>query len=96
MPLSRSPDWKSGSLSQATCVRRAFATLGHDPGAILLDAAASQMVDNIAHFRPQVGLLQAPCILAGGRLAAFVTVSWPFALLSKEPGVYHLDSHSAP
>lgn len=33
---------------------RAFATLGHDPGAILLDAAASQMVDNIAHFRPQV------------------------------------------
>ncbi len=33
---------------------RAFATLGHDPGAILLDAAAGQMVDNIAHFRPQV------------------------------------------
>jgi hypothetical protein len=33
---------------------RAFATLGHDPGPILLDAAANQMVDNIAHFRPQV------------------------------------------
>ena len=32
----------------------AFATLGHDPGAVLLDAAAAQMVDNIAHFRPQV------------------------------------------
>ena len=34
--------------------RRAFATLGHDPGVILLDAAACQMVDNIVHFRPQV------------------------------------------
>ena len=33
---------------------RAFATLGHDPGVILLDAAACQMVDNIVHFRPQV------------------------------------------
>ena len=32
---------------------RAFATLGHDPGVILLDAAACQMVDNIVHFRPQ-------------------------------------------
>lgn len=49
--------WTVGLCSDChTCaVSRAFATLGHDPGAILLDAAASQMVDNISLFRPQVG-----------------------------------------
>ena len=39
---------------------RAFATLGHDPGVILLDAAACQMVDNIIHFRPQAWPLSLP------------------------------------
>ena len=39
---------------------RAFATLGHDPGVILLDAAACQMVDNIVHFRPQARPLSLP------------------------------------
>ena len=43
---------KGSSLGALSC--RAFATLGHDPGVILLDAAACQMVDNIIHFRPQV------------------------------------------
>ena len=32
---------------------RAYATLGHDPGATMLDAAALQMAERVAHFRPQ-------------------------------------------
>lgn len=31
-----------------------YATLGHDPNNLLLDAMAGQMAQNILHFRPQV------------------------------------------
>lgn len=49
------------------CSCRAFATLGHDPGPILLDAAANQMVANIAQFRPQA-------CLASSQIAQIIVV----------------------
>ncbi len=39
--------------AERRAARRAYATLGHDPGAVMLDAAALQMTERIAHFRPQ-------------------------------------------
>lgn len=36
------------------CLCRAFATLAYDPGALMLDAMASQISDKVLQFRPQV------------------------------------------
>ncbi len=50
MPAGR--DWGCADAERRPA-RRAYATLGHDPGAVMLDAAALQMTERIAHFRPQ-------------------------------------------